>query len=276
MDQHTQPTQGAIEIQQVGRHTWSESDLVTNYDATGIFATAQNPHGGRARDLTPETRITVRGMQMPIRAAVAAGLIRQDGEGQYREVTPEDLRADAERKTAEDQKAHKENHFEPPSGQVDAFLTDLDGAFREANIDPMTAAAAVLTGGGEEQLKAVARAEGIPLETLMDNVGHVFETYKAQADDFLSSLGLDPEAVWEFEGETVDQTRAVGGYLRHLLNGDKSYYKALADAYMKSPRFQPKLPDGVALKTSPGGRQFVEIPGYPPMSLANARRLGLT
>jgi hypothetical protein len=214
-------------------------------------------------------------VQRPIRAAIAAGIVRQDPDGTYHEVSQDEIRAEAEQRSAAEEKAYKENHFDVPDSETEAFLSDLDASFRDARIDPMTAAAAYLSGSAESQLKAVALAEGVSLETLQQNIDACFDRYKAQADNFLSSMGLDPEQVWEFERDNVDRHRSIGGYLRHLQTGDKSYYRDLADQFMKSGRFQPKLPEGVTMKKTPAGREYVDIPGYPPMSLSNARRLKL-
>jgi hypothetical protein len=274
-------TPGEIEVR-VNDKTQSTTvhagDLVPK--RTGILATARDPRTTMpAAELTPTTRIHIGNVGTTIDRAVKEGYLRVNDAGEYEEV-PAVEREAAEQKARDeaDEKAEANAFDVPMTTETDEFLTGLHSALSEVGGAPDGFVAEFLVGGIERvqtDIVKMAQKKGVSVDFIVGGIRNAVAEMKVQADSVLKAHSLDPDEVWEWADKTIPTSRLNAIYMGHLKMNDKRPYEELARKFIAARGGSRVVPKGIEVKKTSNGAEYVQIPGYPPMSTATARRMRL-
>lgn len=257
-----------------------QSVTVTGPERHGILATARQANGAIAFDLKPDTVVKVGDVAMRIARAVDEGFLVYEGPGNYREPTPEEIKAkaDAAKEAKEQERAAREFRNVDPDAKT--FLSDFaegiqvvlgrdpDGFLMQTLVRPDLVAV---------DLEKVARAMGTDAEGLAEDLESVQEAYAGQISrEILEPRGINPDA---FRAHFDSLPAPVQARMMHrtVCFGDKAQWIALADDFA-SKRGNARTPSADELRTTAEGRDYIMVkgPGGTEMavSLAVARKHG--
>jgi hypothetical protein len=166
------------------------------------------------------------------------------------------------------------------SADTKAFLGDAHRVLSESGQDPNLVLSQVLDGNASpEMLSKLASKMGF--ESVQQLEGAIVE--QSQEIDALleerlcAPAGISLAAVSEWAEQNVPSSRYKAAVNELLTHGSLRGFRAIRDAYVKAnPSGASKpLPQGVKVTTLPDGREVVDLPNMPRMTLATAKRMGL-
>lgn len=258
----------------------------------GIFSTLTDRTGQpvsnrqmQGDDLITYTGASGRPFQMSLSAAERAGLVVKTEDGSYREIT------DADR--IEAQKVEQQNQAKDAdplaNTRVDAdterSIQTFASLCQSAKINPISVASEWLAAPDRvpQSLELACRQTGVPVADAMKQFQAIGASLKSQAEKLFVEMGFHPEDLWRHEQLTTSTHQRHQAYLRHLMFGDMRYYRELAKHYAMThgagrgsgEAVGAGLPSNASIKRTSLGREYVEIAGLPPMSVATAKRMRL-
>jgi hypothetical protein len=256
----------------------STSTVVTSSDfvpkRSGVLATAVDASGSPAMELTDSTRVTVGGVQMPLRAAVQQGLLVKDQTGDYREPT-------AEERSASETAPEGATERVALDAETEAQVSGIINGFAEIGLDHSTIAAKWIAGDTRsmpEELATLAAARGVPVETLQATFANFVNKLGTQAGDLFRAAGLDVKEVVDFATTKMPREVVTKARLMHY-NGSLDGWQYIANKYMEAKGISaaPRAnADGVTVLGTKNGVVRVRAPGGSIMEFSEtvARRAG--
>jgi hypothetical protein len=289
-----------ISIKETPPQQMSARDFRPN--RTGILASARDDALGTAPvQITEKTRIKIPTPEGDIGATVQdalnLGLLIKDANGVIREPSDSERAAMT---TEEDRKVEEreseENKGKAPSGvpldnATEQLIGNIMGSVEAAGYKSVNVVVELLAGGypGEDAalklpkaLEEAAKMYNVDAADAWRDIRAAWDAFDIQAAQYITSLGEDPEAVFEYANRMMPSTKLNSGRLAHVFGGKLDVYAEMVKAYRSANvgRHEVeniKLPPGAKLRTSRDGKQFVE--GLPsigfPIPVQEARRRGL-
>ena len=253
---------------------FKSSEMNPHYQDGTVFETAQNVNSFGVTEITPETLITINGVQAPVKFWEGEGFVHKGADGQYRE-GPGDA--------AEDQpEAQPEDNADQLSMPPDVVAA-VDGAIEgvsDHHIDPLIAFG---LGAATGELDASAfearfmQYSGANAQEAAVKASLIFSAYQAQADAALTERGgiarEDLPGFYEWAKDT--QKGALRGAIeRQIRSSDFGGLRALASRYLSEmpPTLEAVQAGGYQTRTL-GDMPEVLIDGRW-MTINTAARLG--
>jgi hypothetical protein len=164
--------------------------------------------------------------------------------------------------------------------QAEQLFGDIGQAVEASGMKMETLLAqAVATDGIPPALSEIARSRGISPDQLQADYQRIVGALSAQADGIITAEGLDPAEVWQWMNSFYPKSKVTGMHFRHAYLGEVKGYREVAKAFRAAKGggslSNAKLPPGAKVGRSPSGIPTVSIPGFPAMSMDNAKRMGL-
>ena len=166
--------------------------------------------------------VNIGGMEVSVKAAMAAGLLRQDSDGSYLEV-----------KEAPKEPVKQEHQEEQES--LDKDTEDIIDSLLD-NVQPGEVSRAVrLIASGEKidsaTLGRAASQMGIEPEAMSGMLGGVRTAFESQALEAVATTGLNPQEVfdWAYREKPKEMANAIK---QHTSTRNTSGYKELAKEYV--------------------------------------------
>lgn len=171
-----------------GKDRYSTADLPADQFGAGTWqSTARTPTGSPARQITSDTVVTLAGVQGRVKDFVSAGVLHEQGPGQYSE-------APQEFQTQAPQAAHVDAAVMPEEivQAVDQALEPLSDSAIQVGIAHATLAA-VGDGNLQAVVEAVARSSGMEPSEALSRAEFVVQAYQSQTGHYLGKLGIMAE-----------------------------------------------------------------------------------
>lgn len=229
--------------------TITSADLVPQRE--GIFKGATDPKTkGPAAELTENTLISVpmpngRTMEMPIRAAIRAGLVKVTAEGDFEEV--------------KDSPVPREAEFTPETLSADheKDVSNLVEACAQAGQDWVQVAAQIIANPNNANAIILGLAQRISVnpDEAQGAFNRVWGAFSGQRDAALQVAGLGPEQVGDFIewASSIKPAQLKSAALHQIARGNLNPYRTLAKEFLSIRGPSKRMPEGaVEYKTAKG------------------------
>jgi hypothetical protein len=254
------------------------SELNPHHGDGSVFATARNPRGFAVTEITPDTLITVAGVQGPVSFFEAQGLVHRGTDGRYAEGSgePEGAPEETPQGSQDADADHMTMTIEAAQSVDDALAVVPD-----QHIDPLAALGVGVAAGELDMSTMTARfAEysGVSPEEASTRVATMRDAYQTQADSAITSrCGIDATDLGDFYGWAKENQRGAlrDAVQKQIQRNDLSGYRALASRYLAAnpPTVEAVKAGGYAVRTD-GQRAEVLMDGRW-LTIAAAARLGM-
>jgi hypothetical protein len=271
--------------EQVGTRDYAQVNFGTETNGRGgILGTARTPHGAPAGRLSPDSVVTVNGVEMRLKHAEAAGLIRYVG-GEYVEANAQQQAAITNEPTPQQQQEKAEEAAKVGfAAEVEAFLGETVGRIApsiQTNIIESALSVAfspdVDFAVDKQNLAGVAADFGIDPSRLQDAMRYAEIGFRTQASDALKKAGIAREDSESFLEWAMANRKAefLAAVRQHVYARDPSGYAAVAKQYLRNsaPAQQTLEQHGVKTRVLPNGQRLVTVPGRPEVPVEVAARL---
>lgn len=209
-----------------------------------IIATAKSANGFNLRvsgsDITPDTIVTVGGMETTVAAAAALGLLKRDANGTWVDAQGVNSLGTPEQNTqrSKENETQESESGEPPVEMLDSpeaeqtltqYATFGNGTNRA---DMVVNFQSVINGKGfdADALSNIAARMGLPAETVASQAQEVFAAFRRQAD---AAVGHNAQAVWDW-AQSHAPTELRAAMERQFMRGTTDGLKALASRYFET------------------------------------------
>lgn len=266
---HVSTVDGVVTEQAKTVERGSSAQLNPFYGTDTWQATAINLRGGVLTELTPETSVTIGGLQAPISAFLEQGILTKDADGAY-------VLAGATAAPQEDTSG-----LLPLSDQAMYEVNQALDVVDQGSVDNLAAAGVSVALGRMDHASLVTKfqqASGLDIGEAQARVTTITAAYQAQADNALMTRsGLAREDLGHFYAwAKVNKGGALQeAALRQFHSHDVSGYKALATQWSAAtaPSIDALKASGVPVRQN-GGKDEAFIAGQW-MSPGAAARAGL-
>lgn len=259
-------------------HSVHQSDVINDHIAgagESILKTARTLWGTLGRPLTPQSIVTIGGMDTSLAAAEQLGYVSRNADGNYVEtgVTLASQKEDQQREQEEQAKLEQEDSFEfhpEHLAKIDELIEPIPQAMYDKSITE------VISNGIESlDYEEIADTLGTNSRDAQARAEFIMASYKGKADaSVVGIVGEDTQAFYDWASE--NQAELHQAAMRGLLFGNStSALKSLARTYM-----QNTIPDDDTLKAggyetkTEQGESFVKVQGVW-MTQRSAARAGL-
>jgi hypothetical protein len=212
----------------------TSSQINPHYEDGTVFASARSRSGFAVSEVTPDTLITVGGVQAPASFFESQGIVHRGADGRYEEGSGQPQGAQGAPETPEDDLDALTMTSESAKAVDDA----LEG-IPDAHINPLVATAiAVATGELDDStlVQKITAIGGMSEEEVSSRLSTVRAAYEQQAAAAITGrCGVPPEALQEFYQWARENQK---GALRAAVNqqvhaNDLSGYRGLADRWFR-------------------------------------------
>lgn len=253
------------------------SELNPHCGDGSVFATARNPRGFAVTEITPETLITVHGMQAPVKFFEEQGVIHRGADGRYAEGSGQPQGAEEETPPAPESRPDYLTMTTETAQSVDDALSEIP----DHHIDPL-AGLGVGVAIGELDVSVLeahfSNYSGASTEVAASRVATMQAAYQQQADTAITGrCGIEAEDlgsfyVWARESQKGALREAVQ---KQIHSHDLSGYRALASRYLASnpPSLEAVKAGGYPVRQE--GQQAEVFMDGRWLTIATAARLGL-
>lgn len=253
---------------------------------SGILSTAYDPSTKMpAQEINEDTLVSFhngdRKVQLPVRLAVKYGVLTKDQQsGEYREPSEQEHQEHIDSLTT----PPEPEPFERVSlgDQEEQYVDNISQFFQNNGIDPVSVISEYIGSNATTEPKAIgelARRTGISQENISKHFATAVGLFEGQMTKFVQENGLNPEEFFPWMNGNVPSHTRNSAMLRHIVGKDLRPLKSLINSFKDANGYGKKngvfAPEGTQVKYSNTGEKFIEVPGYPPMRLETAKRMGI-
>lgn len=261
------PTVG-IEVVQNHATSHTVQPIAAVRDSVGVLASARAHDGGLVtKDLTPNDRVTVMGVEMTLEQAETRGFVRRGADGRYQDASLEEVDKRVNERYAQEQAEDDLSQALEVDDVVSDTFADWSGALKGIGANPVAVLSEVVMSPDRipEAIQMLARDHNIPSSKIAEDIRFLASSTEDSINRYVKGFGVDdPDAFWAFVNKTVPKSDLAGVISRTLFMGDASGFKDIAHRYLYSGA-QGNLK---TVKVKPGGREMTT-------DILTAKRMGL-
>jgi hypothetical protein len=254
------------------------SELNPHHLDGSVFASAKSPTGFAVTEITPDTLITVSGVQGPVRFFEAQGIVHRAADGSYAEGSGKPEGTPEESPQGSDEA--NPNHMTMTTETARSVDDALD-VVQDQHLDRLTALGISVASGELDSATLEAKFSqfsGVTAAEAASRVATMRSAYQGQADNAITArCGIDADDLQHFWGWAKETERGAlrDAVQKQIHSHDLSGYRALASRYLAAnpPSLEAVKAGGYAVRTE-GGQPEVMIDGRW-LTVATAARLGM-